>query len=72
MNITYTAKAHATRSRRRKAGSYATPTELATFRKTFARGGDKNLTAADIALLAQCKWLPASIQRRYQAMAQAQ
>jgi hypothetical protein len=68
----YEEKADATRSRRRKAGQYATPTELRIFNKTLARGGDANLTANDITVLAGCKWLPASLQRRYQAMAAAQ
>lgn len=68
---TYQQKALATRSRRAKSGKYATKRELAVFNKTLLRGGDKNLTPDDIALLATCRWLPASLQRRYQALAAA-
>lgn len=67
----YRQMGESTKRSRRAKGLYATPTELATYRKTLARGGDSNLSADDIALLATCQWLPASVRTKYQQMAQA-
>lgn len=68
---TYQQKASTTHSRRRKAGAYATKAELAIYGKTIQRGGDDNLTQEDCQVLAGCRWLPTSLQRRYADMAQS-